>query len=535
MKRARSEEPPTSKQADGDSPQSQGDQQRERKSRRVRTGCLTCRGRHLKCDEGWPVCQNCQKSNRTCERGVKLNFITIKTMRPPILIPASDDWHLEFQDDSMEIASHYKGGRAKYLPLQKQKQSASSRISHINTRNLSQYGFSHHSAPSLIESGYSGFQEYAAPLPSTSTVESYHSLSHLVTANQYSEQPQLLPQSYPPSYSLHPHEPRPVASLNLSDEVTYMQTFVEEVAVWMDSMDEKKHFSRLLPFQALHQPILKNALLACGARHLAFINPNHSAENAAKYYNIALQMLRKMLASPNQDLALCATTATVLNVYENMYENDASIQRTGARALIMECGWDARSTGIAGACFWLNVGMELLSSLYLGWGIEWDPNTWNVDIVMDMNTTREQGNWAHLMLYLLAKVTNFRVSHETSRHQDQHQREQLWMILRDECDRWNANIPPMMHPIAVLEPYQSASKSPFAEIWILDRASIVARLFYHTAMTLLGTCHPRAPSDRSLALDMREMQLRHARRVCGIVAHCKDKYVYPQSRCWLCF
>lgn len=44
-------------------------------AKRVRTGCLTCRERHLKCDEGLPDCQNCRKSSRICKRGVRLNFI----------------------------------------------------------------------------------------------------------------------------------------------------------------------------------------------------------------------------------------------------------------------------------------------------------------------------------------------------------------------------------------------------------------------------------------------------------------------------
>src|ERR1700761_8128791 len=45
------------------------------KAKRVRTGCLTCRERHLKCDEAQPICQNCRKSNRQCKRGGRLNFI----------------------------------------------------------------------------------------------------------------------------------------------------------------------------------------------------------------------------------------------------------------------------------------------------------------------------------------------------------------------------------------------------------------------------------------------------------------------------
>lgn len=33
------------------------------------TGCLTCRKRHRKCDEGKPICQLCQKTGRKCEYG----------------------------------------------------------------------------------------------------------------------------------------------------------------------------------------------------------------------------------------------------------------------------------------------------------------------------------------------------------------------------------------------------------------------------------------------------------------------------------
>ncbi|KAI4214602.1 MAG: hypothetical protein LQ351_003019 [Letrouitia transgressa] len=34
--------------------------------RRTKTGCLTCRRRRIKCDEGHPSCRNCQKSKREC-------------------------------------------------------------------------------------------------------------------------------------------------------------------------------------------------------------------------------------------------------------------------------------------------------------------------------------------------------------------------------------------------------------------------------------------------------------------------------------
>ncbi|KIW34456.1 uncharacterized protein PV07_01234 [Cladophialophora immunda] len=46
--------------------------------RRVRTGCLTCRGRRRKCDEGKPQCQNCRTKNLHCRYGLNITFVGSK-------------------------------------------------------------------------------------------------------------------------------------------------------------------------------------------------------------------------------------------------------------------------------------------------------------------------------------------------------------------------------------------------------------------------------------------------------------------------
>lgn len=33
---------------------------------KVKTGCISCKKRHVKCDEGKPICKRCQKGNRSC-------------------------------------------------------------------------------------------------------------------------------------------------------------------------------------------------------------------------------------------------------------------------------------------------------------------------------------------------------------------------------------------------------------------------------------------------------------------------------------
>lgn len=84
------------------------------KSRRVRTGCLTCRGRHLKCDEAVGQCENCRKSNRICRRGIRLNFIDTQTVAPPHYAIRKVGANLAFRDESRHIASGYVGGSESY-------------------------------------------------------------------------------------------------------------------------------------------------------------------------------------------------------------------------------------------------------------------------------------------------------------------------------------------------------------------------------------------------------------------------------------
>ena len=87
------------------------------KPKRTRTGCLTCRERHLKCDETKPTCNNCAKSQRDCNWGKKLNFLDTTCEKNAYLIPKGNDYCIAFQDESRIIAGEYVGGQEMY-PLQ---------------------------------------------------------------------------------------------------------------------------------------------------------------------------------------------------------------------------------------------------------------------------------------------------------------------------------------------------------------------------------------------------------------------------------
>ena len=58
---------------------------------------------------------------------------------------------------------------------------------------------------------------------------------------------------------------------------------------------------------------------------------------------------------------------------------------------------------------------------------------------------------------------------------------------------------------------------------LIKRATVVARMFYHTAIILLAQTNPLVSVSQQEMNDMQEMQMHNARETCGIIAHVKDR------------
>ncbi|KAI2641242.1 hypothetical protein GGS21DRAFT_364309 [Xylaria nigripes] len=575
------------------------------KSKRVRTGCLTCRERHLKCDEEAPKCRNCRKSNRECKRGIKLNFIELDCREPPY-IPHTDKWIVEFRDQSRWTASEYEGGLERYakfdaqLPTPPQETNVETSLqrdpqavertclqatteprtsistrqprsayydercqtrpellldAQFHSRKNSGGSYGHPiSASSPAAYGYIKSETFAPAEDTSSRFNSHHDYrsSEISTAPSGAALTEVGPpstiraaRSYHRDIVADPENgmKSPVNEkgereyLNTPEELRFMQVFVSEVGLWMDSLDREKHFSRLIPYYALKCPMLLNALLACGVKHLT-LTQQYNDEKALLYYNTATTQLLRSLQNPERNMAECAATSVVLNVYEVMSEKPTKRMShiAGARALIRECGWNAKSGGLGSACFWLNVGMELLSCLAFNWHTAWDPETWGVN--MDFSTEKEIGYeeiWVHRLFYIVAKIANFRFSapkfQDANPHVEQlrvQSRTAEWNHLKSMCEEWDKACPRPMHPFGYICPSKQnmSPKSLFPNIWLIKRAAVVGRLYYHMALCVLARVNP---SVSEVSEDLRTTQQHHAHQVCGIVAHNKDRGVASVS------
>ncbi|KAI1185312.1 hypothetical protein F5B17DRAFT_441962 [Nemania serpens] len=579
------------------------------KSKRVRTGCMTCRERHLKCDEETPDCRNCRKSNRECKRHFPLKFNDVNlTCRKPPYTPQAKEWTVGFEDESRLIASEYHGGLGRYANLDSQTppspqgpclESSSPQNdteptqwsgtqtttehrpamstgqpqgayynergqahpnlllhAHTHSRKISDTSYDH----SMSTSSATGYRNsrtdaFAQTEGMDTTYPSHqrYRSSDISTATSVAGATDVGPPSgtrgagsgNPEISRGHGNSTITPASdkvgereyLSSPEELHFMQVFVSEVGLWMDSLDKEKHFSRLIPYHALKCPMLLNALLACGVKYLT-LTQQFSDEKALFYYDTATTQLLRSLQNPERNTAECAATAVVLNVYEIMSEKppERMSHIAGARALIRDCGWNAKSTGLGAACFWLSVGMELLSCLAFNWSTSWDPETWGLN--MDFETDKDAGSeeiWVHRIFYIVAKIANFRATdpkfREASPHDEQlrlQARMAEWNRLKSMCEEWDHACPRPMHPFGYVYPGQQTgpAQSLFPNIWLIKRAAVVGRLYYHMALCILAQVNPSASKDSE---DSRTAQQHHAHQVCGIVAHSKDRGVASVS------
>ncbi|KAJ5327501.1 transcriptional regulator family: Fungal Specific TF [Penicillium brevicompactum] len=495
------------------------------KARRSRTGCFTCRQRHLKCDEAVGKCMNCRKSDRVCRRGVRLNFIDIQTVAPPHLIARPDGSKVTFRDDSRLIASLYVGGFEIYPPVQPE---SSIEENGQSCHDLDVIG--PEDLTNIFQSVAHSFDPlgFDVPHPTADFVETdpWHQ-SHLVPGDE------LLPHGTSNFARKLADRQESHQSLTDPDSVSCLRAFVEEIGPRMDAMDEMNHFSQVLPALAVAEPLLLKALVASGAKYRSLNNPSWPVELATTFSQEATEALSGAIHDPSRDSVLCATIAMVLGFSASMSPHSMRWEDhlAGSRALIRECGWTAKTPGLGGACFRISISAEILSCVRHNWALSWNPDTWGVDIDMENAQSNMSGGhdlWHHRILYICAKVLMLR----TCLRQNQNMGEEVtgengltdlfqeWVLYSRWCDQWEKSVPRALVPLGYLQPWQAKSKSVFPEVWLTTRSAIVARLIYHVTRIMLAKNNPLQSAFDD---ELHKHQQAHAYDVCGLVAHTKDR------------
>ena len=116
---------------------------------------------------------------------------------------------------------------------------------------------------------------------------------------------------------------------------------------------------------------------------------------ASRHYDKANRQLRRLLQTKEQTphikeiRAIVATTSSVYRNIDPIYPGWKDLN-AGASFLIQDCGWKAKSTEIAGACFWFNAGMEILDCALYRRPVRTELEHWNFGLGIS-DTTPSNG------------------------------------------------------------------------------------------------------------------------------------------------
>lgn len=278
----------------------------QKKHKRTRSGCFTCRSRRIKCDESRPVCDRCRKGSRECvypspatsaKAGARASAKS-RSARPPSQ-GSDSSGRIEFDDVSplepiideeepdnagrpASQSSPLAGGTAKSRPDLHRSQSGQSMRKH-SLRTGSESG-------SLLQD----------PGSSPSESSRYESMS-----------------ARSASISLSTTEM--LNSARLSDDLRFYLNFHQ------DSISHEHFFLRSSSERFIHHSIIElalgyepllYALVGFAAYHHTLQSPGGKLFTFLKYYNKALVLLRKSLGSGEEHSEATLCTVLVLTTFE---------------------------------------------------------------------------------------------------------------------------------------------------------------------------------------------------------------------------
>ncbi|KAI9034824.1 uncharacterized protein KD926_005338 [Aspergillus affinis] len=334
---------------------------------------VTCRSRHLKCDETKPTCTRCTRGKRECIQAdpaanFRYVFTTARGVKPPIVSQKKTEAtkHSTFNADNSPIAAH--------SPVHNQEAASSPGILAQNvypfiTRDEGQLAptnqpqlraelslempcdddidatLSTVASEPNVTSSVADLASYQGPSPGSS--DSISVAGAITVAG--------VPELYAP--------PRENKGISCLEHAALFRFFKERWAPGLDSQDADRHFTLEVQQRAQRAPVLLNAILAVASLHQSRLSGS-SIVIAEQYHEACVKLILGMLyhADGPIDELLLATTV-ILRVYEQMNGsfNDDECHLLGASALASA---QAATNGhLWKAAFWIYLRQDIYMAI----------------------------------------------------------------------------------------------------------------------------------------------------------------------------
>ncbi|KAJ5378319.1 uncharacterized protein N7496_005728 [Penicillium cataractarum] len=469
---------------------------------RTRTGCVTCRSRHLKCDETKPICNRCKRGKRECVQadpaanfryvfttaaGVKPLAASQKKTRPvrhSTLITDDRDTTAHSPGDNLETASSpgvLEQDVYPYIPHDEEQ-----------LDSASQPPLQAELSPEMSDNAI------LDPTLSAVTCEPMHIRSVADSTSYHGPSPQsnnsvsIAGTMTGTGVSELYARSREDAGLRCREEAALLKFFKEHWVPGLDSQDANHQFALEVHQRAPRTPVLLNAILAVASLHQSRLSGS-SIVVAEQYHEECVKLILGMLNQadgPIDDILLATTV--ILRVYEQMNGsfNDEECHLLGASALASAPA--ATSGRLWKAAFWVYLRQDIYMAILGQRPIKTDLTictTWaNEEPTNDYE-------WSQAIMLIVADIIGFCFS---TLWDDPAER---WASLRERLDNWAFSRPASFEPYYYNERNMAAGRC-FPDFWLFEQCHVTAIIYYHMGYALLLIYDP----NHAMGINARRQQ-----------------------------
>ncbi|CAG8286076.1 unnamed protein product [Penicillium salamii] len=466
---------------------------------RCRTGCMRCRVRRRKCDEGKPRCRNCVDRNFQCQYGPQLTFLTknAQTVQPSEVGTSSSYEAIRFIAEEPQNDSNLDEDAQTPRGDNQGAQENASFTTEVPSWEPTD------EQPTLSDKDESA----VAGLLALGMNESPMDLSGFSVNNPP------LP-ALPPAFSPHAQEE------STSTEIqALLRHYRYEVASWLDICDLGQSFGINGLQLAMVSPSVWNSILSLSETSFNQLRPHDPSRGT-------FVRLRSDVPADITQIALLSVLDRVRDWISNISATWAS-QAPCDQKLLSAVSSHAVGRDLNSAIYWLFVRFDLGVALATDIDMRVPlppafPYLAEVDMVAD--PFEMVFYYAYRPLWLAARAIQFTHNEEVSQDRPPLH---VWMELVEELEQWYRERPQEFLPMLELDmDHQLAGpERSLPVVLFANGAGLFGNQLYHTAMLILLHNRPRTArigDFHSAAMS----PLWHAQRICSIALH------NDRRECW---
>ncbi|KAL3431161.1 hypothetical protein BDV09DRAFT_154156 [Aspergillus tetrazonus] len=445
---------------------------------RTSTGCLTCRERRVKCDDGKPTCARCTKAGRVCR---------YRQPQTPGQAGSGETGQRRVEQPRVEAAPNPAAAPTPYFQVQ-----LNGHEDDVDRGNLSDQGLSVTSLEAQTLPFTLG--EISTPLEWYDLL-ARDAISNIQRLGEPRNFPEITlsrrqspaPECIEPPLGVLEYQSEPWNSnyrIELSAvDLIFFRYYIEVVGPILDLFDPARHFTNVVPHLGLRNTGLLKSILAVGAKHMSLgyartqgedvttgVNASSPASlagvaNAASapapahmathYYYETLQYLSQTLLYPSYaDSGELLATSTMISTYE-MFDADADSDSTSSgdwERHLRGSFWIQRSQdndgesadGLRRAVWWAWLRQDLWAAFRTGRPTLtiWRAKKKLEELDSDELATR--------IIYICAKCVEYAASGKApNQDQDPRARIEQGDRLLSALEDWHRVLPASYQPVAV--------------------------------------------------------------------------------------